>query len=1815
MSRGRLRPLSRLSTPSRSTNSNGQPQNKFSIKVSFVEIYNEELNDLLNAASPTERPPVTIREDTKGHIYWTGVKEVTVHSTDDVLFYLEQGTRNRATGATDMNEKSSRSHAIFSVSLRQEKWVPGSVPLQPNRAESPVSMKSKRPGSAMNMRPSVSDLRHSDDGEWVITNSKFHFVDLAGSERLKRTAAEGDRRKEGININAGLLALGNVISALGDPSKRNTHIPYRDSKLTRLLQDSLGGSATTLMIACASPAGHNLSETLNTLQYANRARNIKNKIERNEVEEWMTTDNLELLRSMIAKLKNELRHFKSGMNTGNLVREPDDVEATPITPGADMDQLYQEQRMVISDLQRQVEELDGEASVTRERNKVVETELKRVRKLDSMRKREEELREANGLDFQHLVEPVIEEYEKSISKLESQLAMAQAALNHSDIGFEEQQTKMDQYELMLENQTQTIMNLQLRLTKVSEREHNNESYIEELESKLMRSANDAMRDQDLLNELKNKIMKFKETDENTEQYILDLEQRLAMSEADRMKFSKATEELEEKIVAGEKANQALQQQLSRANENNTEKMILKELDDLKLKHESVEKERDELKKEIERLHSAQQQELSPQRIDAADTTKLGERQLDTTQEQKIKSPPSRQGYRTSFANEKETSASVAALAVKLAEQRAEDESKRVYQLQAELAHSQQDHQETLKELDEVLQRYQEALDQVDILEKTVSFSNGDADNGSLSKEISRAKEDACGLESRTHLEQITKLEGNIQELQTIVAQYQSKMIAAERDLEEKVRESKLHQSQMYNLNICVKRLGSEIKSFTEHAHMQEMLDDQRPTAGMEETLGKLEIMQQSSSQSDLVHETGETAVILKETLHSLAQIQTEYMSLQKLCAELKAQLPKNQDSSLRSQLTSIITEKDSANEESYEPQQYEAKLETVRRRVKDLEELNASLAEEKSNARLQIQELNDRLAATAQQHAEPKVKGDNQEKLRSRAADIKNTSLRLQELEAKLTEAWRATGKLEEQVHEAHIDRDGLAKQLYEALDILKECEAENATMHETMCLRQTEIQTLQDRLHYDSKLLDDEQATLNQELNTLRSRTKELELAMNAKDGITKTMQTDLEEARQLLEESDRQRQALMAENDDKTESLDAIRSASEESTIKLNAIVLDSKKNILESKARTEELERLLMDANAKKEEALDRIKAAELKLAITTEESAGAIANTRKQLDKTTQEKLELLKKIEEIEQIQTTCESNAQSRIKELEDIVNRTTTDKTELRKKLKHTEDELAAAKNRSTITTKETQARVKELEKLVELEKKQRERMTDDLASLHAKAEVQTSSDTVVEMERRLMEAQTALEHAKRADDERMALIGELETLAADLEEELKCAKISNQEKDTHLSSLRGQVESHARTINELHKDIERAKFSGSVSTATDSGDVAKLYQERMERLEGNVKQLEGENEEYVSLAEALEKEVSRMTKELGVLSQDLAASEKAAHDGETRTQKLEKTLAELEKGHDKRVQDLEDTITDLRKNAAITDASNKSSYETKADTTNATDGLSRSEFDKLMKKHDETSEQLADALERIQNLNAVEVRVSDLTRENAELLEYVAEIDKQLSEQQEAKDADIQIFQAEIADLVAKNNRLEKLTSRRSECLGTDPKNDQSGESDNDMHITETRGSPQQERQSMPPSPDISVTESPTMSSDEHQIEQYETHLKVLKSALKTAENDAKSHQRTIAILEAKLGSTDDELRECKRQMGESAHDSAKEIETLQARLDEMKDQHQADIEKLVANLTEERKQKEKAERARAILEKRLEDLLSKKSKFMCF
>ena len=210
---------------------------QFLVRASYLELYNEEIRDLL-AKDPHQK--MDLKESPDKGVYVKGLTEIVCKGVAEIDEVMERGNKHRTTGATAMNATSSRSHSIFAIV---------------------VETCSKR-----------------DDGDEHITQGKLNLVDLAGSERPSKTGATGVRMKEGIKINLSLTALGNVISALVDNAMgKSKHIPYRDSKLTRLLQDSLGGNTKTVMMAAIGPADYNYEETLSTLRYANRAKRIKNK--------------------------------------------------------------------------------------------------------------------------------------------------------------------------------------------------------------------------------------------------------------------------------------------------------------------------------------------------------------------------------------------------------------------------------------------------------------------------------------------------------------------------------------------------------------------------------------------------------------------------------------------------------------------------------------------------------------------------------------------------------------------------------------------------------------------------------------------------------------------------------------------------------------------------------------------------------------------------------------------------------------------------------------------------------------------------------------------------------------------------------------------------------------------------------------------------------------------------------------------------------------------------------------------------------------------------------------------------------------------------------------------------------------------------------------------------------------------------------------------------------------------------------------------------------------------------------------------------
>ncbi|KAL3536093.1 hypothetical protein ACH5RR_004554 [Cinchona calisaya] len=243
---------------------------EYSVKVTFLELYNEEITDLLApddlskvALEDKQKKQLPLMEDGKGGVLVRGLEEEIVSSANEIFTLLERGSAKRRTAETLLNKQSSRSHSLFSITIHIKEATP--------------------------------------EGEELIKCGKLNLVDLAGSENISRSGAREGRAREAGEINKSLLTLGRVINALVE---HLGHIPYRDSKLTRLLRDSLGGRTKTCIIATVSPAVHCLEETLSTLDYAHRAKNIKNKPEVNQ--KMMKSTLIKDLYGEIDRLKAEV---------------------------------------------------------------------------------------------------------------------------------------------------------------------------------------------------------------------------------------------------------------------------------------------------------------------------------------------------------------------------------------------------------------------------------------------------------------------------------------------------------------------------------------------------------------------------------------------------------------------------------------------------------------------------------------------------------------------------------------------------------------------------------------------------------------------------------------------------------------------------------------------------------------------------------------------------------------------------------------------------------------------------------------------------------------------------------------------------------------------------------------------------------------------------------------------------------------------------------------------------------------------------------------------------------------------------------------------------------------------------------------------------------------------------------------------------------------------------------------------------------------------------------------------------------------------
>ena len=366
---------------------------RFLVRCSFVEIYNEEVRDLLvksnnNALQSKSNKGLEVREDPKKGTYVKGLSFTSLTSSDEIIKCLDKGNANRHVGVTSMNDKSSRSHSLFTVYLEIED----------------------------------GDNEDGDSNNKKIKTAKLNLVDLAGSERVSKTKATGQTFDEGKKINLSLTALGSVIDAL---SSNRKHIPYKDSKLTRLLADSLGGNTKTVMFANISPASFNYEETVGTLRYASRAKLIKNAPKVNE----------DPKDALLRQYEEQIKLLKEQLNDKSNGASPQVIEKIIEVKGNDDGMDQDERRMLlerIALLEKGVidnnngnnsgnsNSNNNDGNNVNKKNKFKEYRKKQLEHVELMERKLEQLREEKQKEEENLLNDV-NKLRQRVKELENEI--------------------------------------------------------------------------------------------------------------------------------------------------------------------------------------------------------------------------------------------------------------------------------------------------------------------------------------------------------------------------------------------------------------------------------------------------------------------------------------------------------------------------------------------------------------------------------------------------------------------------------------------------------------------------------------------------------------------------------------------------------------------------------------------------------------------------------------------------------------------------------------------------------------------------------------------------------------------------------------------------------------------------------------------------------------------------------------------------------------------------------------------------------------------------------------------------------------------------------------------------------------------------------------------------------------------------------------------------------------------------------------------------------------------------------------------------
>uniref|UniRef100_A0A0N5BT99 Kinesin-like protein n=1 Tax=Strongyloides papillosus TaxID=174720 RepID=A0A0N5BT99_STREA len=422
-----------------------EPDLEFVLKVSYFEIYNEKIRDLFDVSKTN----LAIHEDKNRIPYVKGATEQFVSTPEEVLQAIEEGKNNRMVAVTNMNEHSSRSHSVFLITVNQEN---------------------------KNTNKKLS--------------GKLYLVDLAGSEKVSKTGAEGMVLEEAKNINKSLSALGNVIAALAEGTK--SHVPYRDSKLTRILQESLGGNSRTTIVICASPASFNEGETKSTLLFGQRAKTIKNVVVVNEelsAEEWKRRYERE--RDKVARLKNhlllveaELKRWRSGEKVpesewapilGGEIAQIGDVGNNSLTPSISDSMMASMDRSIMN--AKVIGSGDTGPITDEERRKYEEERSKLYQQLDD---KDDEIQQHSQIAAR--LQQQITEQDELIKNLRAdyESVLSELALTQT-----ENDTSKGECKEVMEALEEVVLSLEQKKAEVDHKAKENESLSEELNKKTL----------------------------------------------------------------------------------------------------------------------------------------------------------------------------------------------------------------------------------------------------------------------------------------------------------------------------------------------------------------------------------------------------------------------------------------------------------------------------------------------------------------------------------------------------------------------------------------------------------------------------------------------------------------------------------------------------------------------------------------------------------------------------------------------------------------------------------------------------------------------------------------------------------------------------------------------------------------------------------------------------------------------------------------------------------------------------------------------------------------------------------------------------------------------------------------------------------------------------------------------------------------------------------------------------------------------------------------------------------------------------------